>query len=348
MAPLRPAATLAPMPTPDTGPAAAPLAELLDPYYAYAARQTFADRGPRTLYDPVRYALEVGGKAVRPSLLLLAHALGGGAPDEALPAAFAVELFHNFTLVHDDIMDAAELRRGRPTVYRAFGESVAILAGDAMLIHTYGLLLDNYPAPVAYALLGELQEMAVALCEGQQRDMDMEAGAEAGYADYLEMIHGKTGVLITAALAMGAHLARLPPEAIEKIRRAGDLAGRAFQIQDDLLDTFRTSEVTGKGDYGDIVRGKQSAPYMKARELADESQTALLREVYALHDADQRRARVPEVLAVYEALGVEQHLASEVALLSLEASGLLREAGGEPAARERLIAFTEALARRGH
>ena len=331
----------------DTAPAAGSLDELVAPYHAFAEAQRFAGRGPETLYAPIRYALEVRGKSVRPTLLLLAHALGGEPPTHALPAAFAVELFHNFTLVHDDIMDAAELRRGRPAVYRAYGTPGALLAGDAMLIHTYGLLLEHYPAAEAYDLLAEFQPMAVALCEGQQRDMDMEAGAEASYADYLAMIHGKTGVLITAALAMGARLAGLPPPAVALIRRAGDLAGRAFQIQDDLLDTFRTSAVTGKGDHGDIVRGKQSAPFMKALELADEGRARLLREVYALDDVEARRARVPEVLEVYRALEVEEALAKEVALLSLEASGLLREAGGEPSARERLVAFTEALARRG-
>ena len=324
------------------------LDRLLAPYRAYADRQHFAERGPATLYEPIRYALEIRGKAVRPTLLLLAHALGGEAPDAALPAAYAVELFHNFTLVHDDIMDCAELRRGRPTVYRVYGEPAAILAGDAMLIHTYGLLLDNYAPADAYELLRVFQPMAVALCEGQQRDMDMEAGADASYADYLAMIHGKTGVLITAALAMGARLAGLEPDAVQLISRAGDLAGRAFQIQDDLLDTFRTGAVTGKGDYGDIVRAKQSAPYMKALELADERQTALLREVYALDDAEERRSRVGEVLEVFDALNVERALAEEVAVLSLEASGLLREAGGEPQANARLVTFTEALARRGH
>lgn len=324
------------------------LDDLLGPFYAYAERQRFAGRGPDSLYDPIRYALAIPGKAVRPTLLLLAHALGGEPPEAALPAAYAVELFHNFTLVHDDIMDCAELRRGRPAVYRRFGEPVAILAGDAMLIHTYGLLLDNYAPAGAYELLRVFQPMAVALCEGQQRDMDMESGAEASYADYLAMIHGKTGVLITAALAMGARLAGLDPEAVQRITRAGDLAGRAFQIQDDLLDTFRTGAVTGKGDYGDIVRGKQSAPYMKAFELADESQAALLREVYALEDAEARRARVGEVLEVYGELGVERALAEEVALLSLEASGLLREAGGESEANARLVLFAEGLARRGH
>lgn len=322
------------------------LARLLAPYHAFAARQTFAGNAPATLYDPIRYALEVRGKTVRPTLLLLAHALGGEPPARALPAAYAVELFHNFTLVHDDIMDAAELRRGRPTVYRTFGEPSAILAGDAMLIHTYGLLLEHYEPPVAHELLTEFQPMAVALCEGQQRDMDMEAGAQASYAEYLRMIHGKTGVLITASLTMGARLGGLAPDAVGRIRRAGDLAGRAFQIQDDLLDTFRTSEVTGKGDYGDIARGKQSAPFMKALELANGQQAAVLREVYGLSDARARRSRIGEVLSIYADLHVEEALAKEVALLSLEASGLLQHVGGEERARQRLLAFTEGLARR--
>ncbi len=252
-----------PEPTPST-------AALAEAFEAFAERQTF-DATPTTLYDPIRYAMAARGKYVRPLLLLQAHALGNADPTPALPAAYAVELFHNFTLLHDDIMDAADTRRGRPSVHIAFNEPTAILAGDAMLIRSYAYLLDHYDGAQAVKLLRLFGDMAARLCEGQQRDMDMEAGVGGAYSypHYLEMIAGKTGVLITAALTMGATIAGLPEATITRLARAGDLAGRSFQILDDVLDTFSTKELTGKMDYGDVRRGKQSAPFLRALELAD-------------------------------------------------------------------------------
>ena len=313
-------------------------------YTAFAKTQQFALE-PATLYEPIRYALATPGKGVRPLLLLLAHALGGEPPAKALEAAFAIELFHNFTLVHDDIMDRADLRRGRPSVHRAYDEPTAILAGDAMLIHTYGYLIERYPHERGRRALATFQQMAQALCAGQQRDMDMEHADAATYAGYLEMIHGKTGALITAALVMGAQLGGLTDGDVRAVRTAGDLAGRAFQIQDDLLDTFRTSAVTGKMNYGDIVRGKLSAPYLKALELASGEQAAWLAETYAAGQA-RREQRLDEILALYGELGVEKSLSAEVARLSAEATAHLSDLAGDAEAREALVAFTKKLAGR--
>ena len=320
------------------------LAGLRSAYAAYAEQQTFA-HAPATLYDPIRYAMGGRGKAVRPLLLLQSHALGGTPPERALPAAYAVELFHNFTLLHDDIMDDATVRRGRAAVHVAFDTPTAILAGDAMLIRTYGYLLDNYPEPVAAQLLSTFQPMATALCEGQQRDMDMEAGYEATYEDYLVMIHGKTGVLITAAIVMGAQIAGLDLDAIRQLRVAGDLAGRAFQIQDDLLDTFRTTEVTGKPSYGDVVRGKQSAPYVRALELADDSQADALRSYYAM-GVREREPHIETILALYGELAVEKSLAEEVGRFTSEALAAVRSVDADAEAREGLCGMVERLATR--
>ena len=318
---------------------------LLDAYRAFAAQQTFSRHQPATLYDPIRYAMAGAGKGVRPMLLLLTHALNGQPIEAALPAAYAVELFHNFTLIHDDIMDAATLRRGKAAVHVEYGGAAAILAGDAMLIHTYGYLIDAYPGALGAELLATFQPMAVALCEGQQRDMDMEAGQEADYEDYLAMIHGKTGVLITASMTMGALIAGFSTEDVSAIREAGSLAGRAFQIQDDVLDTFRTSAETGKAEYGDVVRGKQSAPYMKAITAANDSQRQLLSELYALSIAE-RSVRLQEILDLYKELDVERTLSEEVIELSNSASKLLSSIDGEPTAKNKLIDFTKRLAQR--
>ena len=287
------------------------------------------------------------GKYVRPLLLLQAHALGSDDPTEALPAAYAVELFHNFTLVHDDIMDAADTRRGRPAVHVAFGEPTAILAGDAMLIRSYAYLLDHYEGPLAVQLLRTFGHMASRLCEGQQRDMDMEAGAGGAYRypQYLEMIAGKTGILITTALEMGARIAGLPEPDIASLTRAGDLAGRAFQILDDVLDTFSTREVTGKTDFGDVRRGKQSAPFLRALQLADESTRAQLIEMYALSPAERERL-VPTILELFRELGVEHDLRSEVDALTDAALAEIDKIEVRPAARTELRQMLGRLANR--
>ena len=302
----------------------------------FAAAQTF-DFEPATLYDPVRYAMATPGKGVRPLLLLQAHALGNPNFAPALPAAYAVELFHSFTLVHDDIMDAADTRRGRPTVHEAFGTSTAILAGDAMLIQSYGYLLDHYSGELGARLLQVFSAMAKALCSGQQRDMDMEADAGAGFTftDYLAMIAGKTGALITASLELGGIIADLGEEDLARLRKGGDLAGRAFQILDDVLDTFSTGALTGKMDHGDIRRGKLSAPYLRALDRASTADANRLKAIYAMPVAE-REALVPEVLRLFAASQVEESLRDEASALTEAALREFDELGGRLEAKAEL------------
>ncbi|MFK8055172.1 MAG: polyprenyl synthetase family protein [Saprospiraceae bacterium] len=319
---------------------------LLAQFQEYAANQQF-NLQPPTLYDPIRYAMGSKGKAVRPLLLLLGASLGNADLQKALPAAYAVELFHNFTLLHDDIMDEAPLRRGKPSVHTKFGVASAILAGDAMMIHTYGYLLDNYEGATGSYLLKVFQAMAIGLCEGQQRDMDMEVSEVSTYTEYLEMIHGKTGVLITACLEMGAFIGGLSPKQCETIRKVGDLAGRAFQIQDDVLDTFSTSKQTGKSDYGDIVRGKQSAPFLHALQSASPTQQERLKEIYAL-TVEERSILIPEVLSIMQDLGVEKSLATQVEAASSEANMLVESLQVDEEAKANLISFLDKLSVRRH
>jgi len=323
-----------------------PLQQLLGQFQEYAARQRF-DMQPSSLYDPIRYAMGSKGKAVRPLLLLLGASLGTSDVQKALPAAYAVELFHNFTLLHDDIMDDADLRRGLPSVHAKYGIPSAILAGDAMLIHTYGYLLKNYEGETSAFLLKIFQEMAIGLCEGQQRDMDMEVSEVSTYADYLEMIQGKTGVLITACLEMGARIGGLSPKQCETIRKVGDLAGRAFQIQDDVLDTFSTSKETGKSDYGDIVRGKQSAPFLHALQLADVKRQNRMKEIYTLSVAE-RSTLLQEVLGIMHELGVEKSLGQQVEAASSAANTLVESLDVDAQAKANLIYFLDKLSVRRH
>jgi len=322
------------------------LQQTLAKYHAFAKLQQF-DRQPITLYDPIRYAMGSKGKAVRPLLLLLGASLNSTSLDKAMPAAYAVELFHNFTLLHDDIMDEAPLRRGQPSVHTKYGVASAILAGDAMLIHTYGYLLDHYEGETSSYLLKVFQTMAIGLCEGQQRDMDMEENEISTYAEYLEMIRGKTGVLITACLEMGAYIGGLSPKQCAVVRQIGDLAGRAFQIQDDLLDTFSTSKATGKSDYGDIVRGKQSAPFLHALQLAEEKDCNRLKEIYALSVTDRSEC-IEEVLSIMRLYDVEKSLSLQVETASSQANKLVQRLDASADAKTNLIFFLDQLSVRRH
>ncbi len=331
-------------PAPLDPPPTVSVADLRATYARYASLQTFAGQ-PDSLYAPIRYAMSSAGKHVRPTLLLLANALCNSDPQLALPAAYAVELFHNFTLVHDDIMDAAALRRGKPSVHTRYGVPTAILAGDSMLIHTYSFLLEAYPPALSVELLTAFQHMAIALCEGQQRDMDMERTERSTYAEYLAMIAGKTGILISASLYLGGRIGGLPTAEARKLREAGDLAGRAFQIQDDLLDTFSGTRQTGKREHGDIYRGKQSAPFLKALDAASPAQVDELLRIYRMSPED-RLPHIPTVLSLFATLGVRQTLETEVIALSDGASEVLEGLDADPQVKKLLTDFTRELALR--
>ena len=222
---------------------------------------------PASLYDPVRYALGSGGKRIRPvALLLAAEAFGGpAARRRALPAALAVEVFHNFTLVHDDIMDRAETRRGRPCVHRRWGEAEAILAGDLMHGLSVRLLGEAETAHGAQAR-ALFDRMVVRLCEGQALDLAFEAQAHVSVDDYLDMIDRKTGALLDLALELGALVGGADGEALAAMRRAGHALGRAFQIQDDLLDLTADHADWGKAIGGDLVAGKRTFLLLRALE----------------------------------------------------------------------------------
>ncbi len=252
---------------------------------------------PPSLYGPVRYALESGGKRIRPvALLLAAEAFGGAdARRRALPAALAVEVFHNFTLVHDDIMDRSATRRGRPCVHTRFGEAEAILAGD--LMHGLAVRLLNETETDRDRLARALFDRMVArLCEGQARDLAFERQAGVSVADYLGMIDDKTGALLDLALELGALVGGAGDAALAAMRRAGHALGRAFQIQDDLLDLTADHADWGKAIGGDIVAGKRTFLLLTALERDPDDWAAALDGLPA--------ERVPDARARMEALGV--------------------------------------------
>jgi len=224
---------------------------------------------PKNLYDPIRYFLNIGGKRTRPSLTMLACHLFGEPGLKALNAALAIELFHNFTLIHDDIMDGAPLRRGKTTIHEKWNADIAILAGDVLFTEAFNVLTKNDPT-ILPQLMATFTQASREVCEGQQMDMDFETSDEVTIEDYIEMIRLKTSVLLGAALKMGAIVAgEKNEENLKNIYEFGVNIGIAFQIQDDVLDLYTTSEKFGKQVGGDILANKKTFLLLKTYEMAD-------------------------------------------------------------------------------
>ncbi|MDE6711130.1 MAG: polyprenyl synthetase family protein, partial [Alistipes sp.] len=223
---------------------------------------------PELLYAPIAYSLSGGGKRLRPMLVLLSYGLFDNNVQQALPAAGAVEVFHNFTLLHDDIMDNAAIRRGKPSVYAKWGRNVAILSGDAMLIYAYRLLGGLTSAKLPQ-VLATFNTMALEVCEGQQYDMDFEKKQKVSVVEYMHMIELKTSALLAGSVQIGALLGGAPEEDCRKLRRFAVELGLAFQLQDDLLDSYG-DERLGKAIGGDILEGKKTYLMVTAMSRADE------------------------------------------------------------------------------
>ena len=276
---------------------------------------------PRNLYEPMRYILQLGGKRLRPILTLIATDLFDTDYHKALNAAMAIEIFHNFSLVHDDIMDKASLRRGETTVHKKWNTNIAILSGDAMLVKAYQLL-DDYPTEVFSLLTKILSRTALQVCEGQQWDMDFEIQTEVSIPDYLQMIRYKTAVLIGAALQMGVIIANASPENQMPIYIFGEELGLAFQLQDDYLDAFG-DESFGKRIGGDIIENKKTILYLTALKLADEQQRKTLLQHYATTEDSQKK--INAVKALFEATGATTVVRQEIEHATRRALSALTE-----------------------
>ena len=256
---------------------------------------------PKGLYDPVDYILGLGGKRLRPVLTLIGAELFGTSYKEALNAAMAVEVFHNFSLIHDDIMDDAPLRRGKPTVHEKWDINTGILSGDVMLINSYEYL-EGYEGAQLAALFKLFNKTAIEVCEGQQYDVDFETRSDVTIPEYLKMIEYKTSVLIGAALAMGAIVANATEESRTLIYAFGRNLGIAFQLQDDYLDAFGNPETFGKQVGGDIIENKKTFLYLKALARASENDQ---KELIALFSEPQANAdeKVTRVKALFQKAG---------------------------------------------
>ncbi|MBK8699143.1 MAG: polyprenyl synthetase family protein [Saprospiraceae bacterium] len=241
---------------------------------------------PASLYEPINYLLMLGGKRIRPAMVLMSCELFEKDTDKALPAAYALEVFHNFTLMHDDIMDKATIRRGFPTVHEKYDLNTAILSGDAMLIYSYQILCGYEPA-MAHKILKSFNKMAMELCEGQRLDMDFETSNIVSIDGYLKMIAFKTSVLLASAMEVGGIIGGGGESDLKHLYEFGKNIGIAFQIQDDLLDAFGDEKKVGKQPGGDIIQNKKTYLFLKAKELADPGQLEKLLFYYNVEPHDQ-------------------------------------------------------------
>lgn len=271
--------------------------EVISNYFA----TTSIVKEPANLYEPISYILSLGGKRMRPVLTLMAAEIFDADCREALQAAVAVEIFHNFSLVHDDIMDDAPLRRGNQTVHEKWNLNTGILSGDAMLIMAYRHF-EAYEPEIFQALAKLFSKTALEVCEGQQWDVDFEDRTDVTVPMYLKMIEYKTAVLVGAAMKMGGIVARTSQENCDLIYNFGLNLGIAFQLQDDYLDAFGNPETFGKQVGGDIIENKKTYLYLKAREFAGAEHAAQLQQLFAVR-LDENADKVTAVKNIFDTTG---------------------------------------------
>ena len=262
------------------------------------------ERAPLSLYEPIQYILGLGGKRLRPILTLMTTDCFDGEVSNALDASLAIEVFHNFSLIHDDIMDKAPLRRGQKTVHEKWNLNVGILSGDAMLIMAYKLF-EGYNAKQFQELTGLFSRTALQVCEGQQFDIDFETRTDVSIQEYLKMIEYKTAVLVAAAMQMGAIVADASKENQQKCYDFGRNLGIAFQLQDDFLDAFGDSKTFGKQVGGDIIENKKTYLYLKAMALGSEVDKRKLKTLYGKNSFHSDE-KIATVLQIFEQTGATE------------------------------------------
>src|SRR5690554_2222612 len=279
-------------------------AETLSKRIDEAIRQIPFDLKPATRFDPIRCDLSVGGKRIRPLLLLMATDLFGKELESSLGPAIGIEIFHNFTLLHDDLMDNSDIRRGKPTVHRKYGTNSAILSGDAMLIESYRYMATAPPA-ILPELLALFTKTAMKVCQGQQLDMDFEKRSDVTESEYLEMIRLKTAVLLGCALKMGAMIGGATSQDAELLYDFGINIGLAFQLKDDLLDVYGDPRTFGKNIGGDILSNKKTFLLIKALENSNKEQNSALKE-WILAETFDAEAKINAVKEIYDDLNLSR------------------------------------------
>jgi len=299
---------------------------------------------PSELYEPLNYILALGGKRIRPVMLLMVTDMYCGNLRRALPAALGIELFHNFSLIHDDIMDDAPIRRGKPTVHEKWNPNTAILSGDAMLVKAYEQFL-RLPEPILKPALAIFNKTALEVCEGQQLDMNFESRTEVSIEEYLEMIRLKTAVLIGAALYLGGLTANAPESDLRNLYEFGIQNGMAFQLRDDLLDTYGDEKVFGKKQHGDISANKKSFLYLKAYELSNHESRLKLEELFTSSNIGVNE-KIEETLKIFNQAEVKKHTEAIIRQHHEAAMQYFNMLTVEPARKKVLLNYSELLAGR--
>lgn len=297
---------------------------------------------PTGLYQPIDYVLSLGGKRIRPVLTLLACKLFSDDEKQALSTALAVEVFHNFTLLHDDVMDRADTRRGKPTVHKKWNDNTAILSGDAMLIKAYQLL-QQAPADKLPVLLDLFSKTAIEVCEGQQYDVDFENDLAVQLPQYIEMIRLKTAVLLAAALKMGAIIGGASQQDADALYHYGINLGLAFQLRDDYLDSFGDPAVFGKKIGGDICCNKKTFLMITALQTAGEEQRKELLQWIGCTDATCHEQKIKAVLNIYQDLQIDIRCEEAIRAYFEKSVGSLKDVQLSDNKKDILIKFANDL-----
>lgn len=313
---------------------------LVNDYLAHIAYE----RKPESLYEPIKYVLSLGGKRIRPSLLLLAYNLYKDDPKTVLPVACALETYHNYTLLHDDLMDNADLRRGHMTVHKRWNANTAILSGDSMLVLAFNQMLQCEKSKLS-DILSLFTVTALEIGEGQQYDMDFESRNDVTESEYIEMIRLKTSVLLACATKMGAILAGASESDTERLYAFGEKLGLAFQLQDDFLDVYGDTKVFGKAIGGDILSNKKTYMLINALAMADERQRNILQNWLLMPNPDPQE-KIAAVTEIYNEIGIND-LATEKIRFYFNESLKELDAVAIPDERKvELLAYTKELMKR--
>lgn len=296
------------------------IAQYRDAFLEYL-NTTVETKEPKNLYEPINYILNLGGKRLRPVLVLMSAEIFDAPYQKALNAALAIEVFHNFSLVHDDIMDAAPIRRGKATVHEKWDLNTGILSGDAMLINAYQLF-EHYEGSIFKELAQLFTKTAIQVCEGQQYDIDFESREDVEIEDYLKMIEYKTAVLVGASLQMGAIVAGASEDCKRSVYQYGRLLGIAFQLQDDYLDAFGNPDTFGKQVGGDIIENKKTFLYLKALENSERNEASNLEHLYSISPVDAT-GKIEAVKLIFEHSGAAELTRAEIKKYTKEAFAIL-------------------------
>ena len=298
-------------------------------------------RSPATLYEPIRYVLSTGGKRIRPTLMLMAYNMYKDDTDTIMPQACGLEIYHNYTLLHDDLMDNASLRRGMPTVHRRWNANTAILSGDTMLVMAYQHIALCSPAMLAN-ILPLFSRTALQIGEGQQLDMDFETRTDVTDDEYIEMIRLKTSVLLACALKMGAILAGAPQSDADNLYSFGEKIGLAFQLQDDYLDVYGNPDIFGKNIGGDILSNKKTFLLINAFNKADSSLRSELQRWTAATNFNPQQ-KIAAVTDIYNRLGIPAIAHERIGTFFTQSRHFLSQLSINDSRKQPLTAFTDAM-----